>query len=140
MKLEPALSKNELESSVKISSKKLHKSEKAVYKQIYNELKADIAQGNLEDKDESSKLHTLGASSGTKKLKNSATGDFYYTPSKTAGVNHGHVGLYYSKDSIVESVPKKGVYKIKVTNRRVENGAVIKSVKVSSSKKKSATN
>lgn len=59
-------------------------------------------------------------------------GDFYYTGSTTAYMNHGHVGMYYSKDLIVESVPDKGVRTIATNKRLVDKGdAVVKSVNTS---------
>ena len=73
-----------------------------------------------------------GASGGNVKVGNSNMGDFYYTGSTTAYMNHGHVGMYYSKDLIVESVPDKGVRTIATNKRLVDKGdAVVKSVNTS---------
>lgn len=43
--------------------------------------------------------------------------------------------MYYKKTHIVESVPKLGVRSISAKKRKVEKGAVVKSVKVSTKKK-----
>lgn len=70
----------------------------------------------------------------------SASGDFYYTPASTAFVNHGHVGLYYSSNTIVESVFPYGVRSISANVRMVEKGAVVKSVSTTSTVKRNAAN
>lgn len=77
-------------------------------------------------------MNTLGASGGTVSVGNSNMGDFFYTGSYTAYLNHGHVGMYYSSNTIVESVPGDGVRTISTTSRKVDKGdAVVKSVNTS---------
>lgn len=70
----------------------------------------------------------------------SATGDFFYTPASTAFVNHGHVGLYYSSNTIVESIFPTGVRSISANVKMVEKGAVVKSVSTTSAVKRNAAN
>lgn len=70
----------------------------------------------------------------------SASGDFFYTPASTAFVNHGHVGIYYSSNTIVESIFPSGVRSISANVRMVEKGAVVKSVSTTSTVKQNAAN
>lgn len=70
----------------------------------------------------------------------SATGDFFYTPASTAFVNHGHVGIYYSNNTIVESVFPTGVRSISANVKMVEKGTVVKSVSTTSTVKRNAAN
>ncbi|MFS0689284.1 hypothetical protein AB1K89_08585 [Sporosarcina sp. 179-K 8C2 HS] len=70
----------------------------------------------------------------------SASGDFFYTPASTAFVDHGHVGLYYSSNTIVESIFPTGVRSISANVRLVEKGAVVKSVSTTSAVKRNAAN
>ncbi len=87
---------------------------------------------NKAKKEASKKMNTLGASGGTVSVGNSNMGDFFYTGSYTAYLNHGHVGMYYSSNTIVESVPGDGVRTISTTSRKVDKGdAVVKSVNTS---------
>ncbi|TYL45712.1 hypothetical protein FXB39_17250 [Nocardioides sp. BGMRC 2183] len=47
-------------------------------------------------------------------------GDFFYYPSSTLGINHGHVGLFRRSRLVVEAANKKtGVRKIRTSKRRV---------------------
>ncbi len=55
-------------------------------------------------------------------------GDIFYTPSSTLGIQHGHVGLYHTRDSIVESIPSTGVRRIFYKSRNVEKNAVMQLV------------
>lgn len=70
----------------------------------------------------------------------SASGDFFYTPSSTAFVEHGHVGLYYSSNTIVESIFPIGVRSISANVKTVEKGAVVKSVSTTDAVKQNAAN
>lgn len=36
-------------------------------------------------------------------------GDIFYSPSSTAGVPHGHSGIYYRECTVIDSTPSKGV-------------------------------
>lgn len=131
------------------------KSTATVYKELYVELSKDSIEGASEAKkldinlnnsahimggnsSNEKKSHYLNAKKLNKKIKK---GHFFYTPSSTYGANHGHVGLFYSKTAIVESVPGAGVRRISVSKRRVDNkGAVLKSVTVSTKKRDAAAN
>lgn len=70
----------------------------------------------------------------------SESGDFFYTPASTAFVDHGHVGLYYSSNTIVESIFPTGVRSISANVKMVEKGAVVKSVSTTSTVKQNAAN
>lgn len=128
-KMQPDVSTQELISSINELANNTGNTKEAVSEQIYKELKADEEQGK---KEASKKMNTLGASGGTVSVGNSNMGDFFYTGSYTAYLNHGHVGMYYSSNTIVESVPGDGVRTISTTSRKVDKGdAVVKSVNTS---------
>ncbi|MBY0596507.1 hypothetical protein [Bacillus bingmayongensis] len=125
-KMQPDLSTSELISSINEMAKNTGNTKEAITKQIYKELKADEAQGK---KEANKKINTLGGSGGTVSVGNSNMGDFFYTGSYTAYLNHGHVGMYYNSNTIVESVPGDGVRTLSTTARKVDKGdAVVKSV------------
>lgn len=105
------------------------KSEMEILEQIKSELKSQ------EENINKGEVTTLGNNKGTKIIGNSKKGNIYYTNADTWGLNHGHVGMYYKKTHIVESVPKLGVRSISAKKRKVEKGAVVKSVKVATKKK-----
>lgn len=50
-------------------------------------------------------------------------GDVFYTPSSTAGVNHGHSGIFSYKTWIVEANPSSGVAERWHTSVKVASGA-----------------
>ncbi|MGW5982717.1 YiiX/YebB-like N1pC/P60 family cysteine hydrolase [Bacillus mycoides] len=97
-------------------------------------------QKETEKTNEKSDFQTLGGSGGVYTITNSTKGNIYYTPSQTAYLDHGHVGLYYLPDTIVESVPSTGVRTIKTSNRLVDAGAVIQTVSTSTQNKENAVN
>lgn len=135
-KMQPDLSTSEIISSINEMAKNTGNTNEAIAKQIFKELKADEEQGK---KDASKKVNTLGGSGGTVSVGNSSTGNFFYTGSYTAYLNHGHVGMYYSSSQIVESVPRSGVRTISTKSRLVDKGdAVVKSVKTTSLNKSKA--
>lgn len=134
--MEPDLTSDELLSSVKEISKDEGISKEKVLEQIYQEIKADQDKARKEHKSQ-----TFGGSGGTVPVGNSTKGNFYYTPSQTAYLDHGHVGLYYTSTTIVESVPNDGVRTISTANRKVDpSGAMVKSVTTSTENRNAAAN
>lgn len=124
----PGLSKNELMKSVEEVAKKENKSIQEIIKGIEQELKVEERLSKQENS-----YRLMGADSGTKVIGPATRGYIFYTPASTWGLDHGHVGMYYSSTSIVESVPGDGVRHISAYTRRVENtGAVLKRVNTSS--------
>lgn len=82
-----------------------------------------------------------GGSSGNKKLGTALNkGDIFYTPSSTLGIPHGHVGIYYAFNRIVESIPETGVRNISYVGRNVEPNAVMQSVSTTQAKRNAAAN
>lgn len=135
--LQPDVSSNELMSSVEEIAKNTGETEQQILEQIYKELKNDQAQGLAEAKSN----QTSGDSGGTVSVGNSTKGNFYYTPSQTAYLDHGHVGLYYTSTTIVESVPSAGVRTISTTARKVDSsGALVKSVSTTTTNRNNAAN
>ena len=135
--LQPDVSTEEMMSSVKEIAKNTGETEQQILEQIYKELKNDQAQGLAE----ANSNQTSGGSGGTVSVGNSTKGNFYYTPSQTAYLDHGHVGLYYTSTTIVESVPSSGVRTISTTARKVDSsGALVKSVSTSTTNRNNAAN
>lgn len=134
LKMQPDVTSEELLSDIDSIVKETGETKEAILEQIYKELKNDYDQALREDR-------LKGGSGGTVSVGSSTKGNFFYTKSVTAYLNHGHVGLYYSSKKIVESVPKKGVREISVTNRKVDKGdACIKSVNTTTEKRNAAAN
>ncbi|WP_432354385.1 YiiX/YebB-like N1pC/P60 family cysteine hydrolase [Sporosarcina sp. A2] len=140
LKLQPDISEQELLQDVRMIASNTGQSEQSILDQIYTELKNDQKKGNKE-KSELSGRSAYGATGGTVSVGSSAKGNFYYTPSQTAYLNHGHVGMYYTSTTIVESVPSAGVRTISTTARKVDSsGAMVKSVTTSSANRTNAAN
>ncbi|WP_281215415.1 hypothetical protein [Bacillus altitudinis] len=127
----PGLEKEELMTDINKIVANQKKSEMEILEQIQIELKS-------QENTNKGEVTTLGNNKGTKIIGNSKKGNIYYTNADTWGLNHGHVGMYYKKTHIVESVPKVGVRSISAKKRKVEKGAVVKSVKVATKKKNAA--
>lgn len=143
LKLQPDITKQELLEGVQKVSSSTGESEQAILDQMYSELKADQEQGNLEKMKLNQKdkgVSILGGNAGSKIVGSSAKGNFYYTPSETAYLDHGHVGLFYTSTVIVEAVPSAGVRLIDADERKVDSsGAVVKSITASETVHKNAT-
>ncbi|MBD7909237.1 YiiX/YebB-like N1pC/P60 family cysteine hydrolase [Sporosarcina gallistercoris] len=140
LKLQPDISKRELLKDVREIAANTGQSEESVLEQIYTELKNNDEKGKQE-KAATSDVSAYGASGGTKSVGSSTKGNFYYTPSQTAYLDHGHVGLYYTSTTIVESVPSAGVRTISTTARKVDSsGAKVKSVTTSTTNRNNAAN
>ncbi|MDA1477056.1 hypothetical protein [Bacillus changyiensis] len=142
LKMNPGLTKGELMNSAKQAAKQSKKSTE----QVLNEVKSELKKQENLTRNEEAKSITFSAagssssSSGSKKqIGTSSKGNIFYTPAATIGVQHGHVGMYYTSNTIVESV-KGGVRAIKTNRVFVERNAVVKSVKVSKNKKYNSVN
>lgn len=134
--LQPDVSMEDLLADVKAIAENTGDTENAVLQQIYKELKADNDQGEAEKV-----ANATGGSGGTVSVGTSSQGNFFYTDSQTAYLNHGHVGMYYSSGTIVESVPSAGVRTISTTSRLVDQGgACVKSVNTTSTNRTNAAN
>ncbi|WP_147196706.1 YiiX/YebB-like N1pC/P60 family cysteine hydrolase [Rummeliibacillus stabekisii] len=151
LSMQPDVTSEELLSSVNEISINTGESKDAIFEKIYQELKSDQDKGikeskslkvTIPEKGQSTNLEgdeILGGSGGTVSVGSSTKGNFYYTPSQTAYLNHGHVGMYYSSTTIVESVPSDGVRTISTTKRKVDSsGAVVKSVDTTTAKRTAA--
>jgi len=138
--LQPNVSQQELMQDVKSIVSSTGKSEYHILEQIYTELKENEEQGQREKNKKSSEFTaTFGDTGGTVSVGSSTKGNFYYTPSETAYLDHGHVGMYYTSTTIVESVPSAGVRTISTTARKVDSsGAMVKSVTTSTTNRNNA--
>ncbi|OOE14829.1 hypothetical protein [Fictibacillus arsenicus] len=140
LQMQPDLTNEELLSSVRSIAKNTGDTEEALFKQIYKELKNDQTKATKE-KQQAGEIGTMGSSGGTVSVGTSTKGNFYYTASQTAYLNHGHVGMYYTSSTIVESVPDTGVRTISTTLRKVDQGdAQVKSVTTSTTNRENAAN
>jgi len=128
LKQNPGLNKNELMNDVREIAQKENQSYHEVIQTIVEELKEEERLTVQENT-----YQLMGADTGTKVIGPATRGYIFYTPASTWGLDHGHVGMYYTSTSIVESVPGDGVRHISAYTRRVENtGAVLKRVNTSS--------
>src|SRR5690606_28126101 len=75
-----------------------------------------LFQEELAQQEEKINLQGPGGG-GTTVIGSSAKGNIYYETAATAGIQHGHVGIYYSSSTLVESMPSTGVRRIARTNK-----------------------
>lgn len=130
--LQPGLSREELMEGIEETAKSMGKSETEVIDLALNELEQTIAE-------EQGESRLRGGSSGARYLTSAdRKGDIFYTPSSTLGIQHGHVGIYYAKNRIVESIPSTGVRNITHTSRNVEKNAVMQLVNTTQAKRNAA--
>jgi uncharacterized protein YycO len=135
--IQPIISVEELVLSTSLREQKVDgQMDKEMDKQ--NQLSIEIAKLFVEHLGKTDNVQ--GGGTANYVVGPSATGDFFYTPARTAFVNHGHVGLYYSSNTIVESVFPDGVRSISANVRMVEKGAVVKSVSTTNVVKRDAAN
>lgn len=134
LQMQPDVTSEELLADVESIAKETGNSQEEILEQIYKELKNDANLAENENR-------LSGGSGGTVAVGTSTKGNFFYTDSQTAYLNHGHVGLYYASSTIVESVPSAGVRKISTSNRLVDKGgACVKSVTTSTANRNGAAN
>ncbi|MCM3240297.1 hypothetical protein M3589_21755 [Heyndrickxia oleronia] len=134
LQMQPDVTSDELLADVESIAKETGNSQEEILEQIYKELKNDANLAEDENR-------LSGGSGGTVPVGTSTKGNFFYTDSQTAYLNHGHVGLYYASSTIVESVPSAGVRKISTSSRLVDKGgACVKSVTTSTANRNGAAN
>jgi uncharacterized protein YycO len=132
--LQPNVSEKELLKDVESISKNTGDTQEAILEQLFKELKQDESQGLSERK-----VQTRGGSGGTVTVGTGVKGQIYYTGSQTAYLNHGHVGMYYNAETVVESVPKVGVRNLHYLKRLVDKGdAQVKSVNTTTANRNAA--
>jgi uncharacterized protein YycO len=133
LQMQPEITSKELLKDVKSITKNTGDSQEAILEQLYKELKQDKEKGIHEN------MRTKGGSGGTVGVGIGEKGQIFYTGSQTAYLNHGHVGMYFSRDTIVESVPKEGVRDRPINKRLVDKGdAQVKSVNTTTAKRNAA--
>lgn len=115
------VSNAELLEEIAQAAKMLNKSETDIAEQIYYELKAHEPSTHL--------VRISKGNGSTYALDPSSKGNIYFEPAGTFGIQHGHVGMYYSSSTLVESVPSDGVRKVSLANKKVDSGARILAVK-----------
>ncbi|CUQ10710.1 hypothetical protein [Clostridium baratii] len=124
--LMPGMTIKEVDEMIKETATSLGKSEDEIATQILSELKT---QQELTEKEKSklTKGSRGGGSSTTTYTLGAAkyNGDVFYEPASTFSVQHGHVGIYWTPDTIVESMPGIGVRSKNRTSKKVEKGSKI---------------
>jgi uncharacterized protein YycO len=131
--MQPGSTPQEVLQDAKYAAKLQHKDVEEVLQEIHKELAADVKKGQ-----EEKSRHLQGGKGKNRKLVESVKGNIFYSDSETGNINHGHVGIYYKENLIVESMPKEGVRQYVATKREVSPGAVIKSVNTSDKKRGAA--
>lgn len=126
MKLMPGMTTEEVNETIKETANSLGKSEKEIANQMLSELKVQENLTNQEKLKNTSKL-TRSNGNGTRYVLEEAMyfGDVFYEPASTFSVQHGHVGIYWTKDIIVESIPDVGVRRLDRKSKKVEKGSYI---------------
>ncbi|QKE73085.1 hypothetical protein HPK19_09830 [Arthrobacter citreus] len=132
--LQPNVTEKELLKDVESISKNSGDTKEAILEQLFNELQQDKSQGLAERK-----VQARGGGGGTVEVGKGVKGQIYYTASETAYLNHGHVGMFYNVENVVESIPKEGVRKRHYTKRLVDKGdAQVRSVNTTTAKRNAA--
>jgi uncharacterized protein YycO len=131
--MQPGSTPQEVLQDAKYVAKLQHKDVEEVLQEIHKELAADVKKGQ-----EEKSRHLQGGKGKKRWLVKSVKGNIFYSDSETGTINHGHVGIYYKEDLIVESMPKLGVRKLEAKQKEVSPGAVIKSVNTSDKKRGAA--
>ncbi|WP_207729673.1 YiiX/YebB-like N1pC/P60 family cysteine hydrolase [Clostridium cibarium] len=130
----PGVTSDELQNSIKDSAKLLGKSEEEISEQIIRELKNQKELGEEEQKSiQQRKIDSkLNKSLENQISRESYTlgpakynGDVFYEPASTFSIEYGHVGIYWTADTIVESLPSTGVRSISRNSKSVESGSKI---------------
>lgn len=123
----PEMTKDEINKTIKDTSIKLNRTENEIINKMVSEFYADKKAGE-ELQAQSNKFYALGGGGSTPTYElgyPEYNGDIFYEPATTFSVQHGHVGIYYTSEIIVESMPSDGVNKRYRSNKRVETGARI---------------
>lgn len=132
LSLMPGVTYEELEQSINDAAYSQNLSKEQIEDKILNELKLQNALDKRERMASRSRLNVKAAASSDDNPKSVYTldackniGDIFYEPSTTANVEHGHVGIYYTSDTIVESMPRDGVRTLSRLNKKVSKGSKI---------------
>lgn len=130
----PGVTSEELKNSIKESAKLLGKSEEEILEQMIRELRnqQDLAEKEKKSIQQKKIDSKLKKSLGKQLLSESYTlgpakynGDVFYEPASTFSIEYGHVGIYWTADTIVESLPSTGVRSISRNSKSVESGSKI---------------
>ncbi|GAA0068684.1 hypothetical protein UT300003_02070 [Clostridium sardiniense] len=123
LSLMPNVTIEELNESITEASKSSNLTKDEITNQILSELKV---QKELTKK-EKDLLKTNNASPAATYTLGAPkyNGDIFYEPASTVFVEHGHVGTYWTADTVIESMPKIGVRSINRRNKQVQKGSKI---------------
>lgn len=137
LELQPELTESELLESLAIGAEETGMSEEELAQLAVQELEAVIANENTT----TTKGNTNAQPYATLYLKNGNNkGDIFHTSSSTLGIDHGHVGIYYTTSQVVESIPSTGVRTVSVGSRVIESGTVLMTVSTTTANRNAAAN
>lgn len=119
LNLNPNMTSKELDQLVKEVAISNDQTEDMVLNQILNELKFQQKLTEEEKRQIETRPMALYTLDSAKNY-----GDIFYEPANYLWVQHGHVGIYWSRGTIVESVPDQ-VRALAVSNKTVETGSKI---------------
>lgn len=120
--LMPGVTAEELNQSIKEVAFSSKISEQEAANQILNELTKQDQLSKEEIKNQRSRAsYTLGPAT--------YNGDIFYEPASFASYTYGHVGIYWTSDIIVESVPNDGVRKMNRKYKSVQSGSKIMTIR-----------
>ncbi|MBN3524870.1 YiiX/YebB-like N1pC/P60 family cysteine hydrolase [Paenibacillus apiarius] len=122
LELYPNVTKEQLASDIEYASNVTKQSSDAIARQMYEELRLKMPEPQMS-------VRSADKGSGIYPLASSSKGDVFFETAATIGIPHGHVGIYYTPDYIVESVPSTGVRKVKLIDKRVDPGSKIITLK-----------
>lgn len=119
----PDVTKEQLLTEIDSASRVTKQPREAILNQMYTELRTKMVEPQMSIASSGDK------GNGAYQLASSSKGDVFFETASTIGIPHGHVGIYYTPDFIVESVPSTGVRKVKLIDKRVDSGSKILTLK-----------
>ncbi|GHC77360.1 hypothetical protein GCM10007079_14480 [Nocardiopsis terrae] len=141
VELQPGVSPEEMAEAVADYAASDGLTEEAASQVVLAELRhqEELAEEEAEETGPSEgEVGTMSVGKGAHKLSAAKRkGDVFYTPNT---IKTGHVGIFHTKDNIVESIPGTPVQKIHRNRRLVYNNAVMQYVKTTQTKRNSAAN
>lgn len=118
----PDVTKEQLLSEIDYASRVTNQPRNVIMQQMYKELRSKKVTPQMS-------IASGDKGQGAYQLASSSKGDVFFETASTIGIPHGHVGIYYTPDYIVESVPSTGVRKVKLIDKRVDTGSKILTLK-----------
>ena len=122
------MSEAEWDKIISDEAKRSNQTEEETINQILREMEeAGIDTDRLGDNIEEPVNSMARSSYGNKDTLDEPkyNGDIFYIPASTLGIEHGHVGIYYSSSTIVEADYEEGVRSLPRKKKEVTSGSKI---------------